>query len=119
MFKPGSLFDIFMTRITALESSVGAIDTRHGDIDSLLSRAGNLETDVTGLKTRVTSLETWRNDKAPASENMSTSFNLPTVAVLGLLSTPTKAGIESALSSLASQVNDIKQALRTRGIINA
>lgn len=133
MFRTGSWQQSVENRIASLGADMSDIDTRHSDIDSLISRCGTLETDVsdlksrcgtiegdvTGLKTRVTSLETWRDAKAPASSNMSTDFNLPTVAVLGLLSTPTKSGIEAALSGIASQVNDIKQVLRTRGIMNA
>jgi hypothetical protein len=98
-------------------SYFASVETRLG---SLLSRISSIdETHIPDILTRVADIEAWHNNPAPASADMETSVTLPTVPVLGLLNTMTKAGVEAAFSTVHTEVNSIKQVLRDRGIIAA
>lgn len=103
-----------LSRVAAVEVMEGGLASWATGVNSTIS--GNASS-ITSLAARATALETWRNAKHAASANISTSYNLPTVAIVGLLSTVTKAGVEAALSGLAAEINNLKQIMRDREIL--
>lgn len=106
-------------RVTSLETSSSSIAGLLTRMSSAESTIGSHTSSMASLVSRAAALETWRGAKASASANISTSYNLPTVAIVGLLSTVTKAGVEAALSGLASEINAIKQIMRDREMMAA
>lgn len=129
MFKPGSVFDIFLSRINQLESDIENIDVRNGDIDSLLDRCGIIEGDLINHGSRIESLEVWKDDKYSSindETNMSVSTTIGTAVITLGLSAPLASSIESNINAVKTEINSVKfkvnsilSALRSRGIINA
>lgn len=112
MFLEGSVLDTMNGRITDLEDR---------DFDGLVSRMGTAESDIDGLKGRVSSLEEWRSSKASAITDITTTASADSVSILGI-SVPTNSSYTSlvaAHNALKDKVNAILAALRTREIIVA
>lgn len=118
MFLAGSVYDKLENRIEALEEN---------DYSSLESRISENEGDISALKSRATSLETWRGNKysAIANEtNMTVSTSIGTAVITLGLNAPTAASIETNFNAVKTEINNVKakvntvlSALREREII--
>lgn len=84
---------------------------------NLEARMSSCDTTLSSLTTRMGSLEAWRAAKV-SSPDVSTSVSVPTAIITLGLNCPTVAGINALGSTIMSEINAIKAALRTREIFS-